>query len=109
VAHDEGPRAASFNADPKALRKQTRRAAALLGADGGVLIVVSDGEVHLGCTHAPDWLGEVLEKALNDWRAAYTEAQRGQAPTAPVVVEARHLPKMAALRALGALPTEKTK
>lgn len=99
---DEGPRAATFNADAKAIRKQTRRAAGITGADGAVLILVSDGEVHLGCTHSIEWLGKVLEKALNDWRGAYTDAQRGieRPQAAPAIVKARDIPKLAALRAL---------
>ncbi len=52
---DEGPRAGSFNADPRAIRKHTRRAAAVTGADGAVLVLISDGEVHLGCTHSIEW------------------------------------------------------
>lgn len=104
----EGPRASSFNADPKAIRKYTRRAAALAGADGAVLVLISDGEVHLGCTHSIEWLGKVLEKALNDWRGAITDVERGRErlPEAPVPV--KHLPKLAALRAL-ASPTETKK
>lgn len=104
----ETPRASSFNPDPKAIRKYTRRAAAVAGADGAVLVLVSDGEVHLGCTHSIEWLGKVLEKALNDWRGALHDAQRGieQPQQAPVIVKARDIPKIAALRALAA-PTEK--
>lgn len=101
------PRASGFNADPKAIRKYTRRAAAVAGADGAVLVLVSDGEVHLGCTHSIAWLGQVLEKALNDWRGAMTDHERGaevQQP-APVALRVKDIPKLAALRALA--PTEK--
>lgn len=96
------PRASSFNADPKAIRKYTRRAAAVAGAEGAVLILISDGEVHLGCTHSIEWLGTVLEKALNDWRGAQTDHERGdevQRP-APVAIKARDIPKIAMLGAL---------
>jgi hypothetical protein len=96
----DGPRATSFNPDPKAIRKYTRRACAVAGAEGAVLILVDGGEVHLGCTHSGAWLGKVLEKALNDWRASATEAERGQAPSTPVVVQARTIPALAALSAL---------
>lgn len=98
----ETPRASSFNPDPKAIRKYTRRAAAVAGADGAVLVLVSDGEVHLGCTHSLEWLGKVLEKALNDWRGAQTDVERGreQLPAAPVILQAKDIPKLAALRAL---------
>lgn len=108
MGQDEHPRAASFDGSPKAVRKATRRAAAVLGADGAVLLVVHDGEVHLGCTHSIDWLGQVLEKALNDWRGAKTDAERGRETPlqAPVTIQAKHIPRLAALRALGLPPTE---
>jgi hypothetical protein len=98
---DEGPRASTFNGEPKAVRKSTRRAAALHGAAGAVLVLVSpEGAPHLGCTHSMAWLGQVLERALNDWRASEREAAAGAPVTGPTVVEARHIPKLVALRAL---------
>jgi len=99
----DGPRAGALNVEPKALRKSARRAAAVHGADGAVLIVVAGGEMHLGCTHSLDFLGAVLEKALNDWRAAMHEAKTqpaGAPSVAPTIVQAKHIPKLAALRAL---------
>lgn len=103
----ETPRASSFNPDPKAIRKYTRRAAAGAGADGAVLVLVSDGELHLGCTHSIEWLGTVLEKALNDWRAQQALIDRGleARPPRPIAIKAKDTPKLAALRALA--PTEK--
>jgi hypothetical protein len=107
----DGPRASALNVEPKAMRKGARRAAAVHGAEGAVLIVVAGGEVHLGCTHSLEFLGAVLEKALNDWRAAATRDpgelggassrhHPGVAQQSPADVEAKHIPKLAALTAL---------
>ena len=99
-----GPVASRFDGEPKALRKTARRAMAVHGAAGAVVVVIApDGACHLGCSHSMEFLGKVLEKALNDWKAAQLDAQRNAreaAAVAPVVVEAKHLPKLAMLRAL---------
>ena len=100
--NDDGPRAAAFNGTPRAIRKYARRAAAVAGADGAVLLLVHDGEIHLGCTASIDWCGKVLEKALNDWRGAMTDHERGaeRQQGAPVIVKASAIPKLAALASL---------
>lgn len=98
-----GPVASRFDGDAKALRKTARRAAALHGAEGAVVVLVHEGQSYLASTHSIDFIGAVLEKALNDWRAAKIEQERapaGAPATAPVVVEAKHIPKLAALTAL---------
>lgn len=102
MSNEEGPRASTFTGDPKSMRKFARRAAAISGAEGAVLLLVNDGGIHIGCTASLEWCGEVLEKALNDWRGAATDVERGHEtlPSAPIVVPAKTIPKLAALTAL---------
>jgi RNase P protein component len=61
---------------PRTLRKAARRAAAAVGADVAVLIVAHEGELHVSSSETMRACGQMLERALNDWRAAASPDER---------------------------------